>query len=74
MSALKHGEISDHSSYTTDELARRGIGRQKLAEARDSGLVVPMFDGRSYWYDGSEIRRWLKTRAVEEGRLAKQDG
>lgn len=49
--------------YTKKGLLRAlGMGRNVLAEARQSGMVTPMLMGPKVVYDGAEIAEWLRTK------------
>ncbi|RMD87031.1 MAG: DNA-binding protein [Alphaproteobacteria bacterium] len=52
--------------YTTQELQRLGIGRQTLAEARQSGKVRMYTAAGRAWYVGRELIEWITTRGVVE--------
>lgn len=55
------GVLSADAVYTVEGLRRAaGIGRETLAEARQSGLVKSVLIGKRRFYFGSEIVEWMR--------------
>jgi hypothetical protein len=56
------GRIDATSVYTTEGCQRyAGLGRESLAEARQSGIVTPIHLGRRDYYGGDELIAWIKS-------------
>jgi hypothetical protein len=53
------GVISPHLRYMASALTRRGLGPERQAEMRASGLVKPIDIGNARWYRGNEVIAWI---------------
>ena len=53
------GVIDERKRYTSAALTRRGLGTEKQAAMRASGIVKPRDVGNYRWYLGSEVARWI---------------
>lgn len=58
------GRIEATAVYTTEGCLRyAGLGRESLAEARQSGVVEPFEVGKRVYYAGDELIAWIKSHA-----------
>jgi hypothetical protein len=55
------GVLSANECYTTDDLHKRGYGREVLIQARKSGIVTARTVGNNIVYFGSELLDYFKT-------------
>lgn len=54
------GFLRPDELYTTQGVMRAiGLGRTQLLEARESGIVVPVFYGGTAYYRGSELIEFI---------------